>query len=77
MNALNAGATVVCDVAKEETSEFNLSLALLPLLLLLLGKLAVGDRCGKTFPPARTSYYVLADVSKSPLLCPISLKNGV
>ena len=76
MNALNAGATVVCDVAKEETSEFNLSLASLPLLL-LLGKLAVGDRCGKTFPPARTSYYVLDDVSKSPLLCPISLKNGV
>ena len=44
----------------------NLSLALLRLLL-LLGKLAVGDRCGKTFPPARASYYVLDDVSKSQL----------
>ena len=44
----------------------TLSLALLRLLL-LLGKLAVGDRCGKTFPPARASYYVLDDVSKSQL----------
>ena len=44
----------------------TLSLALLRLLL-LLGKLAVGDRCGKTFPPARASYYVLNDVSKSQL----------
>ena len=49
--------------SRRRQTEFNLSLALLPLLL--LGKLAVCDRCGKTFPPARTSYYVLADVSKS------------
>ena len=59
--------------AQEHTSrrrqtELNLSLALLPLLL--HGKLAVGDRCGKTFPPARTSYYVLADVSKSQVSFP-------